>query len=143
VVIRISRENYERRVVETLRQEYVEADHNLTHKGNRVIVERVEIDGSGLPRRVSILFREESRPGCLFGFQCTAVAPEWYLDPSSDTVVVDPSQGYWRPEEWAGVLVSTYFMEQVEALGHGLPPECDPETVTWVTGYRDWDSVTG
>ena len=128
--------------METLYKEYIEAETDLTHRGNRVTVERVEIDGSGLPRRVSILFREESRPGCLFGFQCVAVEPEWDPDPSSDAIVIDPTQGYWKPEEWAGVLVSTYFMEQVEALGHGLPPECDPETVTWVTGYRDRDSVT-
>lgn len=140
-MIRIPRKSYERRVLETLRREYIEADPELTHKGNRVSVERIEIDASGLPRRISILFREESRPGCLFGFQDTAVAPEWHLDPPSDTVVVDPPQGYSEPEDWANIFVSTYFMEQVEALGHGLPPECDPETVTWVTGYRDWDSV--
>lgn len=141
-MIRISRKTYERRVVEMLCKEYIEAHPDLTHRGNRVTVERVEIAGSSLPRRVSILFREESRPECLFGFQCVAVEPEWDPDPSSDTIVIDPSQGYWGPEEWAGVLVSTYFMEQVEALGHGLPPACDPETITWVTGYRDWDSVT-
>ena len=141
-MIRIQRDSYERRVLETLRREYIEADPGLTHKGNRVAVERIEIDGSDPPRRVSVLFREESRPGCLFGFQYVAVEPEWDPDPSSETIVIDPSQGYCGPEEWAGVLVSTYFMEQVEALGHGLPPECDPEKVTWVTGYRDWDSVT-
>ena len=141
-MIRIPRERYERRGVETLRREYIEADPDLTHEGNPVTVEGVEIDGSGLPRRVSILFREEFRPGCLFGFQCVAVEPKWDPAPSSETIVIDPSQGYWGPEGWAGVLVSTYFMEQVEALGHGLPPECHPETVTWVTGYRDWDSVT-
>lgn len=141
-MIRIPRESYERRVVETLRREYIEAGSDLTHEGNPVTVEDVEIDGSSLPRRVSTLFREESRPGCPFGFQCVAVEPEWDPDPSSETIVIDPSQGYCGPEDWAGVPVSTYFMEQIEALGYGLPPECDPETVTWVTGHREWSSVT-
>jgi hypothetical protein len=60
---------------------------------------------------------------------------------SSDTIVIDPSQGYWGPEVYASTLVSTYLMEQVEAVGHGLPSVCDPETITWVTGYRDLGPV--
>jgi hypothetical protein len=32
-------------------------------------------------------------------------------------------------------FVLTHFVEQVEAAGYGLPPECDPVGVTWVGKY--------
>ena len=125
-------------MVDALRKEFIGGETQLEHRGNRVTVEDVKVDGSGPEHFVHILFREESRPECLFGFQEVAVEPEWDLVPSSETIVIDPSQGYWGPELFASNLIATYFMEQVEALGHGLPPECDPEGITWVTGYRDW-----
>ena len=92
---------------------------------------------------VPILFREESRLECLFGFSEIAVEPEWDPDPSTDEIVIDPAAGYWGAETFASNLLATYFEEQVEAVGHGLPPECDPSGITWVTGYRspvtNWD----
>jgi hypothetical protein len=142
------RKDYEERVLATLRREFIEdapkleGDAALTHKGNLVTVEEIGIDASEPRRRVYFLFREESRPECLFGFHWVAVEMEWDPDPSSEEITIDPSKGYWGPEVYASTLVATYFMEQVEALGHGLPPDCDSEGITWVTGYRDWGSVT-
>jgi hypothetical protein len=100
-VIRIKREDYEERVVATLRREVLErapkleGDAALTHRGNLVTVEEIGMDASEPRHRIYFLFLEESRPECLFGFHAIAVEPD-----------------------------------------------CDPGGVTWVTGYRDWDSVT-
>lgn len=135
-MISFEREAYERRVLAALREELVERDPGLEHAGNRIVVEDVRLEKSESPHRVHILFREESRPRCLFGFTAPAVETGWDTDPTSDTIDIDPSLGYSGPEEWASIFVAVGFMEQVEALGYGLPEECDPEGVTWVNGHR-------
>lgn len=135
-MISIERETYERRVLATLRGELVERDSGLEHAGNRIIVEDVRLENSEWPHRVHILFREESRPRCLFGFTALAVEKGWDADPTSDTIDIDPSFGYSEPEEWASIFVVTRFEEQVEALGYGLPEDCDPEGITWVDDCR-------
>lgn len=131
-MIRIEREDYERRVVEGLREELIEGDFHLEHQGNKITVEDVKVDGSGPEHFVHILFREESRPECLFGFYTDPV--EWDTDPLAKTIVLDPEEGCWGPEEWASQILVTSFNEQVSAIGHGLPAECDPEGITWIAG---------
>ena len=136
-MIRFDREDYENRVVAALRDEFVEHDAGLDFRGKKIIVEDVKIDRSAPRHLVHILFREESRLECLFGFSEIAVEGEWEPDPSTDAIVIDPAEGYsGGPEQYASIYVATYFMEQVEAVGHGLPPDCDPEEITWVTDYR-------
>ena len=134
-MIRIEREDYERRVVEALREELIEENPKLEHRGNRIKVEDVKVDRSGPEHFVYIFFREETRPECLFGFHTDPV--EWDTNPLAETIVLDPSEGCWGPEEWAGQILATGFKEQILAFGHGLPSECDPERVTWITGYRE------
>lgn len=135
-MISFERDDYERRVMATLRGELVERDPGLEHAGNRIVVEDVRLEKSEWPHRVHILFREESRPRCLFGFTALAVEKGRDANPTSDTIDIDPSLGYSEPEDWANIFVVTLFEEQVEALGYGLPEECDPEGVTWVDDYR-------
>lgn len=135
-MISIERETYERRVLAALREELVERDPGLERAGNRIIVEDVRLERSEWPHRVHILFREESRPRCLFGFTAHAVEKGWDPDPTSDTIVIDPSLGYSELEEWASIFVAVGFIEQVEALGYGLPEECDPEGIIWVDDHR-------
>lgn len=135
-MISIERETYERRVLAALWAELVERDPGLEHAGNGIVVEDVRLEKSEWPHRVHILFREESRPRCLFGLTALAVEKGRDPDPTSDTIVIDPSLGYSEPEEWASVFVVTRFMEQVEAVGYGLPEECDPEGITWVDDHR-------
>lgn len=142
-MIRFDRKDYEDRVVAALRKEFVDQDAGLNFRGKRITVEDIRIDRSTPRHEVQILFREESRLECLFGFSETAVVGDWDQSPSMDVIVVDRAKGYEGPEIYASVYVATYFEEQVEAVGHGLPPECDPSGITWVTGYRspvtDWD----
>jgi hypothetical protein len=135
-VISFDRDDYERRVMATLRGELVERDPGLEHAGNRIVVEDVRLEKSEWPHRVHILFREESRPRCLFGFTALAVEKGRDADPTSGTIDIDPSLRYSEPEDWANIFVITLFEEQVEALGYGLPEDCDPEGVTWVDDYR-------
>lgn len=131
--IEIRREEYERRVLRTLREELLGGDALVEREG-RIEGEDVRLDAPEEPHLVHILFRETARRECLFGFWSEAV--EWDTEPSADTIVLDVQRGYWGPKEWASTLIVTWFMEQVEAVGHGLPPDCDPEGVTWVNGYR-------
>ena len=44
-------------------------------------------------------------------------------------------RGAEQAEIWAGTIVLTNFVEQIEAVDLGLPPECVPDGVTWVGDY--------
>lgn len=131
--IEIQREEYERRVLTTLRKELLESQPLVEREG-RVRMEDVRLETSGSPHRVHLLFREIARPGCLFGFWASAVEDE--EESSADPIVLDAEDGHWGPEEWASTIVVTHFEEQVEAIDLGLPPDCEPDGVTWVNGYR-------
>lgn len=131
--IEIPREEYERRVLATLRKELLEGS-SLVEREGRIRMEDVRLETSGSPHQVHLLFREVARPACLFGFRASAV--EYEEESAADPIVLDPEEGYWGPEAWAGTIVVTHFEEQVLAVNLGLPPECDPGTTTWVEGYR-------
>ena len=131
--IEIPREEYERRVFATLRKELLESSPLIEIEG-RFRMEDVRLETSGSPHQVHLLFREVARPACLFGFRASAVEDE--EESSADPIVLYPEEGYWGPEGWAGIIVVTHFEEQVLAVNLGLPPECDPECVIWVDGYR-------
>lgn len=131
--IEIRRNEYERRVLTTLRKELLEGSPLVEREG-RIRIENVRLETSASPHRVDVLFREVARPGCLFGFWAPAVEEE--EESSADPIVLDPEEGYWGPEDWAGTIVVTHFEEQVEAIDLGLPPDCDPDGVTWINGYR-------
>jgi hypothetical protein len=131
--IEISREEYESRVLQALRKELLE-EKPLIESDAPVKIEDIRLDTSGVEHQVHILFRETSRPECLFGFWSGSV--EWGQDEASGPIVLDSQKGYWGPEEWASTLIVTWFEEQILAVGHGLPPDCDPDGITWVNGYR-------
>lgn len=131
--VEIGRDEYERRVLGKLREELLKGRPLIEREG-RIKVEDVSLDASGPLHRVLILFRETARAECLFGFWAKAVGEE--TESSADPLVFDPLEGYWGPEEWASTIVVTHFVEQVEALGLGLPADCDPDGISWVNGYR-------
>ena len=131
--VEIPREEYERRVLAALRKELLEGSPLIEQEG-RIKMEDVRLETSGSPHQVHLLFREAARPACLFGFRAPAVEDE--EESSKDPMMFDPGEGYWGPEEWASTIVVTLFEEQVEAIDLGLPPDCDPEGVAWVNGYR-------
>ena len=131
--IRLSRTEYEQRVLRKLRQELVERE-SLVERGGGIRIEEVRLDTSGPLHQVHLLLRESSRPECLFGYWAEAV--EWEEESVEDPIVLNPQEGYWGPEDWASAILVTNFEEQVDALGLGLPPDCDPEGITWINGYR-------
>lgn len=131
--IEIPRQEYERRVLATLREELLEGS-SLAEREGRIRMEDVRLETSSSPHRVHVLFREIARPDCLFGFWAPAV--EYEEESSADPVVLDREEGYWGPEDWAGTIVVTHFEEQVQAVDLGLPPDCDPDATTWINGYR-------
>ena len=130
--VEIPREEYERRVLAALRKELLEGSPLIEQEG-RIRMEGVRLDTSGWPHQVHLLFREAARPACLFGFRAPAVEDEESL---VEPIVLDPEEGGWGPEGYAGTIIVTHFEEQVLAVNLGLPPGCAPEGVTWVNGYR-------
>lgn len=130
----IPREEYERQVLHKLWHELME-DEPLVERGGRIRIEDVRLDTSGTLHQVHILFRETSRPDCLFGYWAEAVEYEEEKF-SEDPIVLDTEEGYWGPEDWASTILVTNFEEQVEAVGLGLPPDCDTERITWINNYR-------
>ncbi len=128
----IKRDEYEHRVLHKLRDMLL--GDCLTECERSVRIEDVRLDTSGPLHQVHILFRDPSRPECLFGYWAEAV--EWEEASSEDPIVLDPVEGYWGPEDWASTILVTNFEEQVEAIGLGLPPDCDTEGITWINDYR-------
>jgi hypothetical protein len=121
---------YELLVVSWLRQHLVEELGWLRDQGWMIWVEDVRLDVSEHERTVTILFRDDARPRCLFGWRFS----------SNDERETDPdARRSWGPEQaevWAGTIVLTNFEEQIVAEDLGLPSECDPEGITWVGRYQ-------
>lgn len=132
--IEVGREEYERRVLRTLRKELIEGGYKGQPGGSaRITVEDVRLDISRPKHLVIILFRDKTRPGCLFGYRSPAIEVE--IEPSADHIVLDSQGGYWGPEEWASVITVTHFEEQVWSTTLGLPQDCDPGDITWVDNH--------
>lgn len=107
----IPREEYEQRVLRKLREELLEGQP-LVERGGRIETEDVRLDTSGPLHQVHILFRETSRPECRFGYWAEAVEYEEEKS-SEDSIVFDPEEGYWGPDDWASTIVVAHFEEQV------------------------------
>ena len=88
---KISRDEYESRVLLKLKQ--VLGDYEIIHKGSRILIEDVRLDKSGFPHEIHILFREETRPECLFGFRIDAAEDRSRL--TEDPIILSPLKGYW------------------------------------------------
>jgi hypothetical protein len=131
---KISRKEYEQRVLHTLREQLTQRAAPLEHGENRVRIEEIEIDTSNPGNWIHILFTEESCPKCMFGYRAEAVEPNAQI--CGETVILNQNEGYFGPEQWAGLIIATNFEEQIEAVGLGLPPDCEPDRITWVNGYR-------
>lgn len=135
---RLTKTEYEREVVDKLRFYLVERGWDIRHRGNKIVVEDVRLDGPGAVRMIAIFFREETRTECLFGWRYPATEAD---SDAMDDDVERPApweeglRGAEQAEVWAVTFVLTHFQEQIEALGHGLPSECDPDGVTWVGDY--------
>ncbi len=129
----IRRGEYEQRVLQALRKELFEEEAFVEREGE-IKIEDIRLDTSGPLHQVHILFRDPSRPECLFGYWAEAAEQE--AEPLTDLIVLSPSKGCWVPEDWASTILVTNFEEQVEAIGLGLPPDCDTEGITWINDYR-------
>jgi hypothetical protein len=116
----LERAEYEDRVLAWFERYVLAGDPGISHRGNEIYIEDVRLEKPGTGESlVIILFRESSRPECLFGRRAPAVEPGY------------GAQGFHGPEVWAG-LVWTHLEEDVMAVGYGLPDECDPGGVTWI-----------
>jgi hypothetical protein len=121
---------YEGLVLGVLRRELMEEPSWLRSEGYMIRVEDVRLDAAERERMAVVLFRDEARPRCLFGWRF----------PSNDESETDPDArrpwGLPQAEVWAGTIVLTNFEEQIVAGDLGLPSECDPGGITWVGAYK-------
>ena len=91
------------------------ADH-----GYDISVEEIRLELPGLDDEAVILFREASRPECLFGYKASLAEPA-----TSEGPIFPDSEG------WAGVILST-LDGRITAIDRGLPDECEPDGITWI-----------
>lgn len=98
----------EQDILSELREQLLTRNPDIEHRGNRIEVEDVRVGTHGSCRSIFILFREETRPECLFGYRFLA---DEFMDSS---------------------IIVTNFEEEIEAIGYGLPPDCDPGGITWI-----------
>ena len=133
---RLTKSAYEGVVLAALRRYLIEQDPGLRYEG-KITVEGVRLDTSGPVHMLEILFRDDARPRCLFGwrFPATEVDTDALEGVEHPALWEEGVRGPEQAEIWAGTFVMTNFEEQIEAAGHGLPSECDPESITWIGAY--------
>ena len=79
---------------------------------------RIEIDDVACAddgSHVVVIFRDPERAGCRFGWRWS-----WAEGPRPDEA------------EFAAALLATNFEEDLLSDRYGLPPDCAPDTVTWL-----------
>jgi len=134
---RLTKREYEGVVLATLHRYLIEQDPGLHYDG-KICVEEIRLDSSGPAHMLEILLRDEARPRCLFGWRFPATEADadalWGVEHPArwEEGVRGPKQA----EGWANTLVLTNFEEEIEALGYGLPAECDPHAITWFGDYK-------
>ena len=137
---RLTKYEYEGLVLKALHRSLIERDHGLRFEG-KILVEEIRLDAYRAPSDASmleVLFRDETRHGCLFGWRFPAT------DADADALEGFEHQARWgegvrgpeQAENWANTIALTNFEEEIEAVGYGLPSECDPGDVTWVGDYK-------
>lgn len=119
-------------MLRTLRHHLTERDAGLRYDG-KILVEDVRLDASGPEHMLEILFRDDACLKYLFGWRYPATeADSDALEEGIEHLDLW-EKGLREPEEaeiWASTFVLTNFEEQIEAAGHGLPPECDSEVIS-------------
>ena len=133
----LTKSAYEGVVLVTLRRYLIEQDPGLRHAG-KITVEEVRLDTSGPAHMLEILFRDDARRRCLFGwrFPATEADADALERVEYPALWEEGVRGSEQAEIWAGTFVRTNLEEEIEAAGHGLPSECDPESITWVGAYQ-------
>jgi hypothetical protein len=137
---RLTKNEYEGLVLKALHRSLIDRNHGIRFEG-KILVEEIRLDASRAPSEASmleILFRDEERPRCLFGWRFPAT------DADADALDGFEHRARWEegvrgPEQaegWANSIVLTNFEEKIEAVGYGLPAECDPRDITWVGAYK-------
>jgi hypothetical protein len=126
---RLTKTEYESLVLRALHRRLIEQDPGLRYD-EKIRVEDVRLDTSRPEHMLEILFRDDARPRCVFGWRF----------PATNIDQADPeSMVPWGPEQaeiWANTFVLTNFEEQIQAAGLGLPSECDLDSITWVGDYK-------
>lgn len=134
---KLTKREYEDHVVRALHRYLIERDPGISYDG-KISVDAIRLDPSDPQHMVELLFRDGARPWCIFGWRFPATE----ADESPHTGVSRPTpwetglRGPEQAEIWASTFVLTNFVEEVEAVGFGLPPECEADSVTWVGDYK-------
>lgn len=106
-------------------------ERQLGQGSKRILVKEVYLEkGGGYGDNVIILFREVSRPPCLFGYRTEACEPppthqpDWKWDERNDPQGEGP--------QVSAEMIFANLQERVEASDMGLPEDCKPEQITWI-----------
>jgi hypothetical protein len=122
--------DYEALVLRALRHYLIDQDPGIEVDG-KVRVDVVRLNATGPRHMVEILFREDARPGGVFGWRFPATE----ADDSGASWETAP-RGEKQADVWATAFVLPNFIEELEAVGYGLPKEYDPDGITWVGDYQ-------
>ncbi len=121
---------YEQRLLSWLQRHLVEQDSHIGEGGKHIHVEDIHFEQGQEKNLIVVVFREDRRPSCRFGF-CMPV----YEDDSQHGLLDVPDPTLW-PDDPAivwGDMVAASLTEQVVAGDRGLPEKCMDEGITWVS----------
>ena len=131
---KLTKDEYEAHVLKHLRDYLIPKRDPRVEGDGTIRVEDVRLDTSRDDEHmVEVILSDATRPKCRFGWRYPATEADDREDPTPWEA--GPS-GPEQAEVWAHAFALTNLQEQLEAAGHGLPDECDPERVTWVGPYK-------
>ncbi len=122
---------YEQHLLKYLRQQFLEHGPVFGQGDKHILVESMQVEDEGIETAmVVILFREGERPHCLFGIRFLAYEPPPMDQPDRHWQADDDPEGLISGG--AAQVIFANFKEQIEAADMGLPPECNPDDITWI-----------
>lgn len=113
----LDRREYERRYLARL---HVVMANGIATDKYAITLDRIDVHEEKARSWAYVMFRVASMPGCAFA----RAGLVWPGHPTDD----DPG--------WIAELFKVHLYEILEAGGWGLPPHCEPSTVTWLHPFR-------
>jgi hypothetical protein len=95
---------------------FLDKGSSVGRETDRIVVEDVYLDEADSEHVLVVLLRDESRPGCLFGYRWP-LEPEWSADPLQDP--------------YFPAMLTAVNLRETLAGGPGLPEDCNPDGITW------------
>jgi hypothetical protein len=93
----------------------------------------IELQGVAPHLDLVLFFGHSSKPGCVFGFRWRDVSGEAAHDAEQQEKMTGQTATDTEMVDWLAKLILINLSEQLEADDLGLPNDCNPQSITWLS----------